>query len=722
MKIKVNVGAIFVLLLSAGCAGTMTSIPVAKSVYQAHTHVDLVSPQKSVKPGEALWVGLRMKMDDEWHVYWKNPGDSGLQPTIKWNLPEGFFAGEIQWPYPHRINVPPLTTYGYENQVILFALIQTPQKIDGDVVIKARVDWLACKIECIPGRADLELKLPVTATTPQFDPALKKVFEDTQKKWSISVAKVETQAYEQNGEVFFEIGPQPVIKENSQISFFPDRSDVINHAATQVLKKDDNNYTLSIEKSALQTKPLNSLSGILVNESGWEGVDYPQAMLVNSSVQQIVSNAVKMPTANSVAPNGSTMTLIAACVFAVIGGLILNLMPCVLPVLSLKILHLVEHSRNRKKAFTSGLVFAAGIIVSFWILAFILISLRSLGSAIGWGFQFQSPVFVVAIAMILFIFALNLFGVFEIGTGLTTLGNAAAGKKGYTESFLSGVLATIVATPCTAPFMGTALSFALSRSAFEAFAVFTCLGVGMAIPVVILSRFPKLLKSIPKPGPWMNTMKVILGFILLASVIWLVWVFGLQKGIAALTALLASFLCLSVGLYFYGRAQIPVKKSFLVIYNAGLFILVGFMVAWYAVQQPVVVKASAPSAMVDSANKFVWQNYSQTLFHDLIQSKRPFFLDFTAAWCLSCQVNDRVALSDQRVIDAFLEHKIIPVKADWTNNDPEITAALAAYGRNSIPLYVFYPGDGAPPVMLPEIITPGIVLDFLQTHIQKESL
>ena len=538
------------------------------------------------------------------------------------------------------------------------------------------------------------------------------------------------------------------IKPGSQIYFFPDRSDVIDHAAAQILKKDEHVYTLTIKRSPLQIKPLNSLSGILVNQSGWENtVDYPQALSVETHVEWIKSSIresdVKAPAVRPVAvPQQPSMALIWACLFAFIGGLILNLMPCVLPVLSLKILHLVEHSKNRNRAFNNGLIFAAGIIVSFWILALILISLRSLGAAIGWGFQFQSPAFVVFIALVLFVFALNLFGIFEVGTGLTAVANVtppsqgepngqggligkgsltAAGKKGYAESFLSGVLATVVATPCTAPFMGTALSFALSRSAFEAFVVFSCLGLGMAFPVVVLSRFPKLLKSIPKPGPWMNTMKVILGFLLLSSVIWLVWVLGLQKGISAVISLLAAFLSLSLGLYFYGRSQISGKKYFLVIYNAFLLIIIALMAAWYAVRQPVAAPAfstTEPTA-AESSSSLSWQKYSPQLLEQLIEGDRPVFFDFNAAWCLSCQVNDRVALNDQRVIAAFAEYQIVPVKADWTNNDPDITAALAAYGRNSIPLYVLYPGAGAEPVFLPEIITPGIVLDFLQTHIEK---
>jgi thiol:disulfide interchange protein len=722
MKIGACRWAIIFVFLLSGCSTASSSFKPAKTVYQAHTQVDLISPSKNVQPGEALWVGWRLKMDDHWHVYWKNPGDSGLAPTIRWSLPENFAAGPIQWPYPHLISIPPLTSYGYEKEVILFSLIQVPREFVADnIQIKARADWLACKIECIPGRAELELVLPVAKQSSGKDSLVEKVFRDMQKKWPIKSQQIKVQAYEQGGKILLDIGPSSIIKEGSQLYFYPERADVIDHAAEQVLTAGEDVRVLAIKKSSLQTKPLTSISGILVNQNGWENKSEPQALLVDANISGAVPPAVEMAVSGEGATfgEGGTMTLIVACVFALLGGLILNLMPCVLPVLSLKIIHIVEHAQDRKKSFMNGLVFAAGIIVSFWLLALLLMILRSLGSSIGWGFQFQSPAFVAVIAVVLFVFALNLFGVFEVGSSLTTLGNASVGKSGYAGSFLNGVLATIVATPCTAPFMGTALSFALSRSALDSFLVFTFLGLGLALPVVVLSRFPKLLKAIPKPGLWMNTLKAVLGFILMASVIWLVWVFGLQKGIGAVIALLSAFLFLSIGLYFYGQTQAAIKTSLLKIVSVVIFIITGLICALLAVRSSAVVPIAAEGTMSSENSGIVWQSYSPELFEQLKQGERPVFLDFTAAWCLSCQVNDRVALSDQRVIKGFRDYGIVAVKADWTNNDPAITAALASYGRNSIPLYVLYPGKGKEPVFLPEIITPGIVLDFLQLHLEK---
>ena len=713
-KIFILIGAILAI---SGCAG----LSDAKPFYQAHTQVELISPTKSIKPGEPLLIGLRLKMDPQWHVYWKNPGDSGLQPTIAWDLPEGFIAGEIIWPYPQMINVVPLRTYGYENEVFLFSSIQTPAKIDvSSIIIKAKVDWLACKLECIPGRAQLQLHLPVSNRVPTVNLTWQKALEESRKEWPLNLENIHVAAREKQGDLILEFSPASLIKPNSQIYFFPDSSEVIEHASEQVLTKTENKYTLTVKKSHLAPESLNFISGIVVNQSGWENVDYPQALAVKTRVDVVEPPVLGMSTdvQSKTTAGQVSLTLLVACFFAFLGGLILNLMPCVLPVLSLKVLHLIEQSHTRKNSFLNGLVFGAGVLISFWILALGLIALRSLGVTIGWGFQFQSPAFVALIAMVLFIFALNLFGLFEVGVGLTSFGNAAWGKKGYSASFAAGVLATIVATPCTAPFMGTALSFALSRSAGEAFLIFTFLGIGMAFPVVFLSYFPKLLKRIPKPGAWMIMLKNLLGFVLLLSVIWLVWVFGLQKGINAVAELLVAFLSLSVGLYFYGKSQVKTKQSFLIKYNFFIFIILGIILIMGAISRPSVVVENI-EAQSESNTAMAWQKYSPELMMELKKQDRPIFLDFTAAWCLSCQVNDRLALSDAQVIVAFKTYDIVPVKADWTNGDPAITAALHEYGRNSIPLYVLYPGRGVAPVFLPEVITPAVVLSYFRKHLER---
>lgn len=675
----------------------------AQEVYQAHTYVKFVSTTQNIKPGEPVWIGLHMKMDQDWHVYWKNPGDSGLEPKIKWELPEGFKASEIYWPYPKRIDLPPLASYGYEREVFLFTKIETPETITTpNISIKARVDWLTCKVDCIPGRAELTLDLPVTHDVLKSSEWMK-AFEDTQKKWPIQASQINVKAFEKDKRIFLEFAP---VSKDSRIEFFPNRSDVIEHAAVQGSESVNNSKRLTLQKSHLNQKPITSISGIAVNSSGWTTPGMPQAMVINSVVTQGH-------------PQNSTgtasLTILLACFFAFIGGMILNLMPCVLPVLSLKILHLVHQSHDRRGSFLHGLVFALGVIVSFWILALLLFILRFSGQAIGWGFQFQSPAFVVFISFILFIFALNLFRFFEIGTSLTGVGASAQSKGGLMGSFYSGVLATIVATPCTAPFMGTALSFALTQEVFSAFLVFTFLGVGMALPMVVLSAFPQLLRWVPKPGAWMQTLKNILGFVLLMSVVWLVWVFGQQRGANAVMFLVVSLLSLMIALYLYGRSQLLGSLAFVNRLCMGVCFLVTVVFAWWAIVEPVSLEDTAKSEK-ESLN---WKSYSPELMDELRKGSQPIFLDFTAAWCLSCQVNDRVALQNKRVVEAFDKYGIIAVKADWTNNDPQIATALSGYGRNSIPLYVFYPDPQKDPIILPEIITPALVLKALETNLES---
>jgi thiol:disulfide interchange protein len=609
----------------------------AEEAYQAHTHVRLVSEQNAVVPGGTFWVGFDFVLDDGWHVYWQNPGDSGLSPTIKWVLPEGIKAGDVQWPYPQRLNVGPLTSFGYEHEVLLLV----PVSIDGniqsshDVNLQSKVYWLACREVCIPGRADLNLSLPlvknISGTT--FN-SLKASFDQTRQHLPQQIPSITSHAVLQGSQWQMDI--QTPLKGQGDIIFYPFRDDVIEHAVAQHTQKTSNGYQVILTKSHIYPGNLTSLDGVAVNPAGWDDQGQTKAITIQAPVDMA---PVHIP-------------ILAACLFALIGGLLLNLMPCVLPVLSIKVLHLVERHPDRTIALRHSLTYALGILTSVWALALLLFILKSAGQFAGWGFQFQSPVFVIIVALVLFLFALNLFGVFEFSFFLN--GPLTVRPKGYRASFLSGVMTTIVASPCTAPFMGTALTAGLSQPNIVGFGIFTFLGLGLALPFVLLSAFPFLLSFVPKPGPWMLHLKKILGFILLACVIWLLWVFGIQTGLGDL------------------------------------------------------------SKFYKPTHELQWQAYSSTAVSQARQSGHGVFIDFTADWCINCQVNDRLVLQNREVVRVFKERGIIAFKGDWTKYDPAITKALTSFGRDSIPVYVYYPPGANAPVFLPQIITPKMILERIR--------
>lgn len=722
----------------------------AQSVYQAHTEVDLVTEAASIAPGAPFWVGLRMKMDPEWHVYWRNAGDSGLPPSIKWKLPEGFTAGEIQWPYPSRINLGPLTSFGYEGEVILWSRITPPPNLPSskNLLIAADIDWLACKVDCIPGKAKLMMLLPVTARM-QKNMDVSALVEKSRLLWP------ETDnlwwgftAYDHPENFVLELWPPSPKLVARNVYFYPYSDRLIAHAKPQEFKLDQHGYALTIPKSNLITTPPAELKGILLQDEAWDPDGKYRAIEIRvplepsvrvqegqlNSAENEIASAENRPRSSfplmsdeaGIVPMGrNDITLLLSCLFAFIGGIILNFMPCVLPVLSLKIVGLVKSAQNRQQMINSGLLFTAGVIVSFWILAGLLIALQAAGHQLGWGFQFQSPVFVAAMAVILFILGYNLLGVFEIGTSLTGVGQSAP-STGYWGSFWSGVLATVVATPCTAPFMGTAISFALTQPPFVAFLVFTFLALGMASLYLLLCIFPGALRFVPKPGRWMIILKAIFGFVLFACVIWLAWVLGLQKGTAAVVVLAIGLGLIAFGLWLWGFHQRgkggAAAVLFMWIFTAGgLVTAVGGPAAFLSSHpDPALAgEGSRSFASAQDDTSIAWQDFSSELLAQLRAEKKPVFIDFTAAWCLTCQVNDRLVFQNKKVVEAFRNSGIIALKADWTNHSEVITRALAGYGKNSIPVYVLYGNQREDAVFFPELVTVDLVIDFLNRHIKQ---
>jgi len=684
---------VFVRILSAILFGVLGASS-GRADDGGHVQARLVSEVRSVQPGSPFWTGVLLKMDPHWHTYWRYPGDSGLPTKIKWKLPAGFSAGDIQWPYPMRIELPPLVSYGYEDEILLPVQLTPPASLKpgADVTLAARVDWLECAEICIPGKADVSLTLPVGKDASAPDPAAARLFADIRARLPLAQSEW-TFAASSAGDKLYITAHGPSGETSQRLNFFPFTKAQIEEAAPQTLSRDGEAYVLELTKSELSTGPVAALEGLVVSDRGWRGENSERALTVRLPVT---------PGAPRAATGGLTVWL--AMLFAAVGGLILNLMPCVLPVLSVKILGFVNQAAGDKAEIRRhGLVFAGGVILSFLAMGGALLLLRAGGEQLGWGFHLQSPRVVAGLAVLFFIFGLNLLGLFEIGAGLVRTGGLLSGKTGLSGSFLSGVLAVIVATPCTAPFMGSALGFAVTQPALASLAVFASLGVGMALPYLILSFSPPLLRLIPRPGAWMETFKQIMGFPLLATVIWLLWVLGRQTDVQVVAGVMIGLLVAAVGLWMWG-------KNFRARWLALLFVAAG---VGLSVAAPA-VSPSGQKAAAAQGGEIPWEPFSEERVKELRAQGRPVFVDFTAAWCLTCQVNERVAINKPQVVEKLKTLNVATLKADWTSRDENITRALQSFGRTGVPFYVLYPKDpGKAPLTLPEILTPAIVLDAL---------
>jgi thiol:disulfide interchange protein/DsbC/DsbD-like thiol-disulfide interchange protein len=667
----------------------------------------LISEVSSIQAGTPFTVAVHFQLEPGWHNYWQNAGDSGLPTTVEWTLPTGVEAGEIQWPAPERIVAYPLVDYGYSHEVTLLVDITPPGDLEAgsDVALEAFVDWLICETLCLPAYAELSLELPVSAGQPGADPEWAPVIQETRVNLPRSVEGLSVEAE------FTEGGYHLIVEANDELTlpdsvyFYASGSSVMDHGAPQGARREGNRLTLDLAESAYAMSPSPILEGVLVAEEGgrWDADGSVSGLLVEAAVAGVPAEEAQL---GANAPEGQGYTLGLALVFAFFGGMLLNLMPCVFPILSLKILGAASQGgENRTRIRNQGLVFSLGVILAFLTLAGLLIILRTGGAQLGWGFQLQAPIFVAFMAALFFAIGLNLMGVFEVGASLTRMGGRVGDSEGYGESLMSGVLATVIATPCTAPFMGAALGFALTRSIPETLLIFGMLGVGMALPYLILSLAPGLLEKLPQPGAWMETLKQVLAFPMFATVIWLVWVFGQQTGVGGATYLLTALLLVGAAGWMLGRWHRTDRRSGWVARFVSLVVM--------AVATLMAVRGSGLEAPL-MAMEEGWMPFAQEEVERTMAQGRPVFVDFTAAWCLTCQVNERMVLGTETIEEAFRDGNVALFKADWTRQDPAITAALEALGRNGVPVYALYRGSsGAAPHLLPAILTEKIVLDAL---------
>lgn len=652
--------------------------------------VSLVSEHAAVSPGQKVRIGLRQRLAPHWHTYWKNPGDAGSPPNITFSLPEGVTVSEIDWPGPDRFIIGPVASYGYENEIVFPITLSVPQNAQPgtQLVVEANADWVVCEKECIPEEGKFRLTLPVEASARPASPAIRASFNTADARqpqstpWKATVsAGASTLQLLVNGEG---ISSQSV----KSALYFPESWGIVDHVAAQSLKVENGTLTMTLQKGQ-GYKPGPSAGLLSITDGGGQKRWFALELT---------------PTAATAVETASGLPLWQMALFAFLGGLMLNLMPCVFPVLAIKAAALAGMSgSDRREVRLSGMFYTLGVLAAFMTLAMALLAVRAGGNAVGWGFQFQSPLFVTAMCWLMLAIGLNLSGVFEVGSSVTGAGQNLADRKGHSGSFFTGLLAVVVATPCTAPFMGAAIGSALVAPALVSLVVFAMMGVGLALPFLLLGIFPAVAQRLPRPGIWMVRLRQAMAFPMYATAAWLLWVVAQQAGEAGLRMALAGTVLVGLMAWLIGLSQQGVKK----VWWPRSFALIGFI---GLIGLTVTLHYTEPPEASSSQQARNAEPYSAERLARLRAEGKPVFVNMTAAWCITCLVNERTTLSTAAVQQAMQDHKVVYMKGDWTNRDPAITAFLQSFQRDGLPFYAFYPA-GKQPVVLPPVLTQAIVTD-----------
>ena len=622
-----------------------------------HARISLIKDHSDFVPGTSINIGLKVSMDEGWHTYWKNPGDSGGPIELNWDLPIGFSVSDVQWPLPEKIEYPPLMTYGYEDFVIYPMVLSIPENYS-DNYFEMTADILICADVCIPESG----KISANLLDIESNSLIYEWLESVPSNFLPTNASIS----ENNLEIRFTFE-----KEVKEIYFFPDKNSSIDYSSKQNFYKKDDNYFLSIN---LFNDELQNVSGVLdINGIGYK--------IANSQINNL---------------NEGSLSLITALIFALLGGLILNLMPCVFPVISLKVLSFVSMGGSSpEKIRNHALIFTAGVVASFMIIALTIVLLKQAGNFVGWGFQLQSPLIVGLLSMVMVFISLVLITDNSFGESLTKLGNIGNNENGYYSSFLTGVLAVVVASPCTAPFMGVALGYALIQPSGETIPIFLSLSLGFSLPYLLLAVNPKLINFLPKPGNWMVTLKEFFAFPMLATAIWLLWVFSLQVNQSLVIFLLIGWLLLALNFWVFLKDY---KKIIKIIFS-GISIL--SMLYFLPSTEDLDTKQNQ---IIGSATEWY-----EEIEEDLRNKNQPYFINFTAAWCITCQSNEITAFSKESFKNLLEEKNIEYIKADWTNRNDAITESLKKYGRSGVPFYLYWEPGYEKPKILPAILTDQII-------------
>ena len=701
--------ALFLTLILAG--------PVhAQSVVQTdNVRAELVADVAVLRPGEPFWVGLRQTIRPKWHTYWKNPGESGLPTEISWTLPPGAKADPIVWPAPTLFDISGVINYGFKDEAMLLVRITPPADLAGPLKLAAEANWLVCEDVCIPEEGKFELTLPSAASATPAPPATRALFEQARRaiptespwpaRYGVSKAGDPTLVVEAKG-----LKPETI----SNVYFFPAEWGPVATMAKQNAVIDANGIRIPLKRGDAKAAMPATLMGTLVLTEKTADGSVKQAFDVSAKVDPAFVTTTAS-TSLAGATGAENLSLVQALLFAMLGGLILNLMPCVFPVLAMKaaaFARLAGHDRAEMRR--DGLAYTAGVLVSFAAMAAIVIAIRQAAGDVSWGFQFQSPVFSLLIAYLFFVVGLNLSGAFEIGNRLAGVGQGLVSRGGTAGAFFTGVLAVIVATPCTAPFMAAALGFALSQPAPATVAVLLAMGLGLALPYLALSMTPALQRLMPRPGPWMDRLRQFLAFPMYASTVWMIWVLTQQTGADGVLYALGGMVLIAFAIWLL-RAGSPAPAGTWIRRGVAAVSVLLALAVTIKLQDGPATAASASGGQNAGVSFDGWERFSRARMDEAVAAGKPVFVDFTAAWCITCLVNERVALETPAVKKAFEQAGVVKLKGDWTNRDTEITAGLKELGRAGVPLYLFWAPGAAKPKILPQVLTESLVLSELSS-------
>ena len=665
-----------------------------------HITVSLVSELSAAAPGSPFLIGLHLQPEKGWGTYWRNPGQAGLATRVRWQLPDGWHVGHLRWPYPERITVQGVTSYGYHHDVLLLARVTPPETTapKDRLRINADASWLACKRICVPGDGHFSLTLPI-GRKPVKDDSSSDLFQAARRQLPRDAGSWKSRLERHGNELSVHISaPRPLFTGDARISFFPIESGVVSAEKPPLVKRlDAKTLTIRLAPEKHEPAAIKQLPGVLV---------------VHDSSGSAQAYRISATDGTAPARAGPAGGVAGGLVLALLGGILLNLMPCVFPVLSCKAVMLMESTAISRRAHQfHGLAYTGGVVAFFAVLGSVLFVFKAEGAAVGWGFQLQTPWFVGALAYLLTLMGLSFSGLVTIGGSIMGLGNRFAGRGGYAGSFATGALAAVVASPCTAPFMGTAVAYALTRPAYESLLLFGTLGLGMSLPFLLVAFMPPLGRLLPRPGRWMNVFKELMAFPLYLTAIWLLWVVGRQTGATGMAVVATGMLMLIFASWVYGVR--PSKAGPLRLVAAGsavasvgvaLALLSAPMLSTRPEGSPIQTDQASATGSQDR-----WIPYDEARLRKLDEEGHPVFVNMTADWCISCIANEQVALSAPSVRRAFNEHDVVLMKGDWTRRDAEITRVLERFGRSGVPLYLLYPGNGRPPDILPQWLTPGIV-------------